>query len=213
VPAKKTFFNLPKEKQNKIIETAIQEFAARGYQKASINHMITNLGIAKGSMYQYFDNKESLFLFIFEYGIHLVKDNIRKAEKSIQQDYDVFMKIRLFFSSAIEFVKNHPLIFRLYLRTLFENGLPFKQEIIKKIHITSVEYLIPLLEEGKQRGEIRADCNLQLIAFILDAIIDRFLQAYLGSYFDSSSIFPQASGNLEKDITGLISIVKNGIVG
>ena len=212
MPAKKTFYNLPKEKQKKIIDIAVQEFAARGYQQASINHMIAHLGIAKGSIYQYFDNKESLFLFIFEYGIHLVKDNIRRAEKSIRSDHDVFTKVRLFFSSAIEFVKNHPLIFRLYLRTLFENGVPFKQEIVKKIHITSVEYLIPLLEEGRRQGEIRADCNPQLIAFILDAVIDRLLQSYLGSCFESSSIFPQASGNLEKDVIGLIEILKYGIV-
>jgi len=211
LPAKKTFYNLPEEKQKKIIDVAVKEFAGQGYQQASINNIIAHLGIAKGSMYQYFDNKENLFLFIFEYGIHLVKDSIRQAENNTQPDYDVFTKIRLFFSSSIEFVKKYPLIFRLYLRTLFENGVPFKQEIIKKIHITSIEYLIPILEEGKRRGEIRWDCNTQLIAFMLDASIDRLLQSYLGSHCESSLIFAQAPDNLEKDAAKLIEMVKRGI--
>ena len=87
--------------------------------------------------------------------------------------------------------------------------MPFKQEIIKKIHITSVEYLAPILEEGKRKGEIRADCNSQLIALMLDACIDRLLQSYLGTHFETSSICSQ--DNLEEEVTKLIDILKHGI--
>ncbi len=212
--AKKTFFNLPQEKQRKIIDVAIQEFATRGYQKASINTMITTLGIAKGSMYQYFDNKESLFRYIFEYGVRLVKDTIRQAEDTVLpgQDQDTFRKIQVFFSSAIEFVKTYPLIFRLYLRTAFESDLPFKQELVKKIYLFSMAYLIPLLEEGKVRGEIREDCKPQLVAFMIMAMIDRFLQSYLWTHLDSASLSPWlVPENLQQDLAELVEILKRGL--
>ena len=209
--AKKTFHNLPGEKQNKIIAVAIQEFAAKGYQKASINNMIASLGIAKGSMYQYFENKESLFLYIFEYGVHKIKENIRQAEESIQPDHDVFAKITAYFSSTIEFVKNYPLIFHLYLRTVFETDVPFKQEIVRKIRLSSIEYLISLLEQGKQGGEIRKDCNLQLTAFIFDATIDRLLQSCIGSYFDSTSTSQQAFGKVKENLEEVIEILRKGL--
>lgn len=206
--AKKTFCNLASEKQRKIIDVAIKEFSSRGYRNASINTMIANLGISKGSIYQYFDNKESLFLFIFHYCIELVKENILLAETTLWPNQNVFTKIKIFFSSSIEFAGNHPLIFRLYLRTLFESDIPFKRDLIKKVRKTSVEYLIPILEEGRKKGEIRANCDTKLIANILDAIIDRFLQNYLGSDMDSDGW----TTYLENDVNEWIEILKKGIV-
>ncbi|MEW6378705.1 MAG: TetR/AcrR family transcriptional regulator [bacterium] len=220
--AKKTFCNLPHEKQRKIIEVAIQEFATRGYQKASINTMIASLGIAKGSMYQYFENKESLFRYIFEYGVRLLKDNVHQTESIASPGQDTFTKIQTFFSSAIVFVKKYPLIFRLYLRTVFESDLPFKQELVSRIHLFSMAYLVPLLEEGKARGDIRSDCKPQLAAFMIMAIIDRFLQSYLWAYLDSASDSGSPSSspssspwlrpeNLEQDLMELMKILERGL--
>ena len=61
---KETFFNLPNEKRQLIENTAISEFAANGYDKASINTIVAKSGIAKGSFYQYFTEKKDLFLHI-----------------------------------------------------------------------------------------------------------------------------------------------------
>jgi AcrR family transcriptional regulator len=174
--------------------------------------MISNLGIAKGSMYQYFDNKESLFRYIFEYGVRLVKDTIRQAENNILPGQDTFTKIQVFFSSSMEFVKTYPLIFRLYLRTAFESDLPFKQELIKKVYLFSMAYLIPLLEEGRVRGEIREDCRPQLVAFMIMAMIDRFLQTYLWTHLDSASLSPWLGPeNLQQDLDELVEILKRGL--
>lgn len=59
--AHQTFFNLLPEKQKKIIACAIDEFIAWPYDKTNINRIIENAGIAKGSFYQYFENKDDLY--------------------------------------------------------------------------------------------------------------------------------------------------------
>ncbi|RJX29690.1 MAG: TetR/AcrR family transcriptional regulator [Desulfurivibrio sp.] len=71
--ARTTFSNLPPEKQEKIVAAAVREFARHGYRKASSNTIVREAGIAKGSLYQYFRNKEVLFVFIFERFTLLVK--------------------------------------------------------------------------------------------------------------------------------------------
>jgi AcrR family transcriptional regulator len=163
-------------------------------------------------MYQYFDNKESLFRYIFEYGVRLVKNTIRQAEGRVLPGQDTFTKIQVFFSSSIDFVKSYPLIFRLYLRTAFESDLPFKQELVKNIYLFSMAYLIPLLEEGKARGEIREDCKPELVAFMIMAMIDRFLQSYLWVQLDSASLSPWLGpDNLEQDLAELVEILKRGL--
>ncbi|MBN9607047.1 MAG: TetR/AcrR family transcriptional regulator [Actinomycetales bacterium] len=55
------FEKLPVEQQRAILAAALREFAAHGYQAASLNRIIESAGISKGSMYYYFDDKDDLY--------------------------------------------------------------------------------------------------------------------------------------------------------
>ncbi len=59
---KQTFFNLPSEKRETIMNAAIEEFAEYGLENASTNRIVKNSGIAKGSFYQYFEDKQDVFM-------------------------------------------------------------------------------------------------------------------------------------------------------
>lgn len=63
----KTFFNLPKERQEEIIEICVEEFSTHDFDSASLNRIIEKLGIAKGSFYRYFNNKTDLYEFLIDY--------------------------------------------------------------------------------------------------------------------------------------------------
>jgi AcrR family transcriptional regulator len=63
---KDTFFNLAEEKRTLICQVAIDEFAAYSFAQASINRIVDGSGIAKGSFYQYFENKDDLFLYVIQ---------------------------------------------------------------------------------------------------------------------------------------------------
>ena len=57
---KKVFNELEKEKQDRIIEAAIKEFAEYGYENGSTNRIVKECGISKGSLFKYFENKEDI---------------------------------------------------------------------------------------------------------------------------------------------------------
>ncbi len=57
---KRTFYNLPPEKREKIIEVTKKEFRKGNKKKITINSVIKNAGISRGSFYQYFDDKLDL---------------------------------------------------------------------------------------------------------------------------------------------------------
>lgn len=59
-----TFFNLQSEKQNKIINASKNEFSKYNFYEASINRIIKDAGISRGSFYQYFENKEDVFIYL-----------------------------------------------------------------------------------------------------------------------------------------------------
>ena len=51
---KQTFYKLPQEKQERILAAAKREFTQVRYSDASINQIIRDAGIPRGSFYQYF---------------------------------------------------------------------------------------------------------------------------------------------------------------
>lgn len=57
---KKTFYNLPEEKRQRIINAIMQEFSNAATEKVSINRIVKAANISRGSFYQYFDDKVDL---------------------------------------------------------------------------------------------------------------------------------------------------------
>lgn len=58
------FDKLPAARQLSLIQAAAAEFAAHGYQDASINRILERAVLSKGAAYYYFDDKEDLFLTV-----------------------------------------------------------------------------------------------------------------------------------------------------
>ncbi len=61
------FERLSEEKRSRILEAAAKEFAAHGYDAASLNHILEKAEISKGAAYYYFDDKADLFLTTLRY--------------------------------------------------------------------------------------------------------------------------------------------------
>jgi AcrR family transcriptional regulator len=66
VMPKPTFLNLSKEKQELLINAAKKEFSRVPLHEASISNIIKDAGIPRGSFYQYFEDKEDIFFFLFD---------------------------------------------------------------------------------------------------------------------------------------------------
>ena len=66
VVPKQTFFNLPHEKRELLIQSAKKEFSRVPLSEASIANIIKSADIPRGSFYQYFEDKEDAFYYILE---------------------------------------------------------------------------------------------------------------------------------------------------
>ncbi len=58
--------NLDAERQRRLFDSAAQEFAAHGYDGASLNRILEKSGMSKSSLYYYFDDKADLFTTLIE---------------------------------------------------------------------------------------------------------------------------------------------------
>ncbi len=209
---KNTFSNLPAEKQAVIVAAAVQEFACQGYQKASINTIVKTARIAKGSFYQYFHNKEALFVFIFDRFTELVKKTVKQTQANQQGDF--FELVRQVLLAGIGFIDRHPDYFQIYLKVLFEQNVPHRGQLLSKVRLFSQEFFGPLCAKVQEQGGIRQDVPLKVVIFILDATLDRFLQSYAQSYLDCGlDLQKKDRQKLLADVDMVLLVLQEGLIG
>jgi len=105
-----TFFNLPDDKKQTLIEAAKKEFSSVPLFDASISNIIKSAGIPRGSFYQYFEDKEDVYFFILsEYAKEKKVAFLSMLEK---HDGDLFQTMVDFFElflqedEGLTFLKN-----------------------------------------------------------------------------------------------------------
>ncbi len=205
---KNTFRNLNEDKQRRITAAAVHEFAEYGFKQASVNRIVKETGIAKGSLYQYFAGKEALYLHVFTDFIELVKQTVRENETT--DDWEVFSRIRFVINAGMKFIKVHPEYFRLYTRLLSEEESPCRSELLGQVRLFPVEYFEPLIRKGQDEGTIRTDVTVELIVFMIDAILDRFLLAVSNGQ-NSNFIIPDDPGKSEIIVDQIIRLLQGGM--
>lgn len=97
---KQTFFNLPKEKRDRIIAVAKEVFSKNSYEEASINQIVKLAQIPRGSFYQYFEDKDDLYGYLSS---QMFLRLINAARQKLPEcDYDPFKLSEQFLPSWLE---------------------------------------------------------------------------------------------------------------
>jgi AcrR family transcriptional regulator len=162
------FETLDESLKGKILDVSKQEFSTHGYEDASYNKIIQKIGISKGSMYYYFENKEDLFITCF-------LDAFTHATGGFGFDYASFPfeddevlywdSIKIFSSKQWNDVLHHPLLMSL-MRQLTSMGTD--HPIFRKLNLLCEglsEYgdIMAILQHGVDIGAIRNDVPLTVL--------------------------------------------------
>lgn len=194
---KPTFNNLPADKQELILREAVREFGNHGFRQASVNRVVERTGIAKGSLYQYFANKEALFFYVFGRFAELIKRTVREAAEG---EDDFFIRMAQVMRAGEGFIRSHPDYFRLYLKLAADGDIPQRAQLLGLLRLFPAEYFAPLLEHGQREGRIRSDVRLEAMIFLIEGVIERFLQGLGGA--------AELDGNLVEE---LITLLRGGL--
>ncbi len=81
------FFDLHKEKQDRIINGSLKIICRYGYRHASTDEIVAEAGISKGLLFHYFISKKGLVRFLYDYSAHYVLDELRRCPLSSAEDY------------------------------------------------------------------------------------------------------------------------------
>ena len=158
------FLNLDKEKQDRIINAAIKEFAQKGYDNASTNEIVKEAGISKGLLFHYFGNKKQMFLFLFDHCYVLIADHF--YQKIDLTETDFFTRIRQAVIIKMELLTTYPELFKFIEEAYLEDSPEVKIEVDKKIKELN-DVNIGKVYEGIDFSKFRDDMDIKKVLKII----------------------------------------------
>lgn len=160
------FLNLPVEKQERILEAAVNAFAENGIN-ADVASIVRGAEISRGSFYQYFDNINDLYSYVIELIIQ-IKIKYYKDILDVVGQIPFIDFFKLAFERGLDFAGDHPKYCLIGAHLASPGGDPLGlMEMGKK----SAESLyVTLIEADKEKGLIRQDVDSELLAKILHGI-------------------------------------------
>jgi TetR/AcrR family fatty acid metabolism transcriptional regulator len=169
------------EKKAAILQAAMKQFARKGVSAAKMSDIAAEAGIGKGTIYEYFPTKESLFQESFcafyasmdEELTKIVRSGLRAAEKLE----------KLLRTSITLIVENDPDFARVMMEYWAE-GIRKKESGPENLNLVALyeEYrnlLVEVIEEGIAGGEFRPLSPLPLASLIIGVLDGLYLQWFL----------------------------------
>ena len=191
---KKTFFNLDQEKRDRVLNSAIDEFAKNGYSKASITSIVNKAEIAKGSFYQYFKNKYDLFKYIIEIAVERKLEYINSSINNYKNEFDFIEYWKILNKAGIKFAKDNKDLATISLSLIKNKDKEKFNDIITQLKPLSDEMFEELIEKAQRKGQIRKDIDQKFISHLL----------YKSSFFISEYFLENANLNNFDDFLPMV---------
>ncbi|RWR05177.1 TetR/AcrR family transcriptional regulator [Siminovitchia fortis] len=158
--------NKPKYKQ--IIEAAVVVIAENGYHQAQISKIAKQAGVADGTIYLYFKNKEDVLISVFKEKMAMF---VQKINEVIAGKETAAEKLFVMIESHFKILssdKKLAIVTQLELRQS-NKDLRFKINEVLKEYLSVLE---SILEYGKERGEFASDLDIRLARQMIFGTMD-----------------------------------------
>lgn len=212
---KQRFYNIPEEKRNLFLEISFKEFSIHPYDVASITNIVKVMQIAKGSVYQYFENKKDLYFFLLsqskEAKENFIQSLIKKKGPDFWKWYKKYIEAEILFYVSFpvagslilsnQFEINNPDLGNQHLMQLqernnfFENQLKKfvkKGNVAKKNNIQKQANILSMLSTSVVH-QFFAEHNINLREVVLSGekinIKEKQIKAFVTDHCDSISSF------------------------
>lgn len=177
------FFDLKKEKQDRMINASLKIFALNGYKHASTDDIVVEAGISKGLLFHYFGSKLGLYTFLYDYSVRFMKLELTTGVLSTANDYFEIRKQIEF--SKMQVLKNYP-----YMQQFLNRS---QSEDVKEALLAIEE---PRREMAQVYSGIMSRVNKSLFAENadfekLDSMLEYTLKGLMSERFQDASFHPE----------------------
>ncbi len=192
------FFNLPLEKQQRIINAAYKVFSQSSYKKAPMSEIADEGGISKALLFHYFTNKKELYLYLWATAIEMTRKAIREYKTLETNDFFEMLKRSL--RSKCSLMWDYPHMYAFSLRAYYETDSEIKraiQENFSDVSKASEKIVFEKMDTSWFRQDIDLKTMYDEIFYAIDG--------YMFKKYHSDIIVPD---EIEQEIIVLIDFWK-----
>lgn len=196
-PMNEKFFDLNKEKQDRMINAALKIFALNGYRHASTDDIVAEAGISKGLLFHYFGSKIGLYTFVYDYSVRFMKLELTSSIPSTVTDYYEIRRQMEF--AKIQVLKNYPYMQHFLDRCNEEN---VSEALLATEQQRSVVHdVLCMLKNQADRSLFAASVDFGK----LDSMLDYTISGLMDSHFRDGSFQPE---QLFEEIVSYLDMLK-----
>lgn len=174
-------------KRARIVTAALRHFAEEGYQAARVEDLSAQLGVAKGSIFQYFGSKSGLFLEAYKKAVRSFPAYLDCPP--LVREKGFFEVLSYWLTRTEHLIREDWIPYRVALLGNYGVDLGLKREINRFLAEEDPYGNAAFVRYGIARGEVRSDIDSAMIASILDWTMERFQDALLTEELDPG-LFP-----------------------
>ncbi len=186
-------------KREKILRGALKIFSKNGFYKSKVSDIAKEAGVADGTIYLYFKNKDDILICIFEEKIGEIISILRDKLSGAGNPEE---KIRVFVDNHLKLLEENPDLAEM-LQVELRQSNKFMKEYIPVKFLEYLDILSEIISEGVQKGVFRKDINPTIARRVIFGALDEISLAWVLS--------KKGKYDIDESARQVYSIVVNGM--
>jgi len=163
------------DKRERILQAAERVFAKRGFFAARVSEIAKDAGVADGTIYLYFKNKDDLLISLFEARMHQVNDELRAQ---VAKERTPLAQLRAFIRRYLQLVADEPAAAEVLTIELRQSS-KFMKEYENPQFADFLRLLGGIIAAGQERGELDAAVPSHVAARMIFGMLDELSLAWV----------------------------------
>jgi TetR/AcrR family fatty acid metabolism transcriptional regulator len=165
------------DKYQRILDAAIKVFADQGFFQSTVSQIAKAAGVADGTIYLYFKNKDDILIHFYEYKTRQIFERFRDA---VSQPSTAEEKLRCLIRVHLqEFQKDRNMAIVYQAETHQNRRLGHQQ--IKEMSKMYRDIISEVVELGQEEGSIRRDLYMGLVKRFINGAVDEVINSWIHS--------------------------------
>jgi len=163
------------DKRRRILDAAVKVFARKGYFAARVSDVAKRAGVADGTIYLYFRNKEDILVSLFD---EVMAEHVAAGRLEIARLRGAPARLRAIAAHHLRLLgENQDLavVFQVELR----QSTKFMERFTASWFSDYLGLVSEVIEQGQQEGTLRADLPRKLLAKALFGALDEMVTSWI----------------------------------
>ncbi len=165
------------DKRRRILDSAVKVFAKEGFFKARVSQIAEDAGLAPGTVYLYFKNKEDVLISIFEVRM---EDIISKFRPAIMEKEDARSRLECLVRMHLMGFQGDPDLAACFQVELRQSNR-FMRESVKGGLQQYLDLIGEIVEHGRRDGSFQKELPIRLVTHLIFGTLDEVVSTWVMS--------------------------------